>query len=269
MNLTEIFRALGLNTPRWQWRAMRWERALRNLKRGELPTTSIQVSRTLILANLVFFVLMIAQGMLAGQGLRPLLSPDGYLLIHAGAQYWPLVLSEGEWWRCISYAFTHAGLIHLAFNMVVLYQVGPLVESELGPGRFLTLYTLCALTGSWADYLWHPMVPVVGASSAIFGLIGFAAIHYHRLGDPGSIQRRNFMLQWAVFAFIFGLLVGADNAGHAGGVIGGVIFGLLLPMSWQLRRATNKLFQVLGGVSLLVLVGSQLMLILSWFQSRG
>lgn len=269
MDLTEIFRALGLTSPRWQWRAMRWERALRQLRRGELPSTSLQVSRTLIIANLVFFVLMIAQGLFAGQGLTPLLSPDGYLLIHAGGQYWPLVLGEGEWWRCISYAFTHGGLIHLGFNMVVLYQVGPLVESELGPARFLTLYTLCALTGSYADYLWHPLVPVVGASSAIFGLIGFAAVHYHRLGDPGSIQRRNFMLQWAVFAFIFGLLVGADNAGHAGGVIGGIIFGLLLPMSWQLRRATNKLFQVMGGVSLLLLVGSQLLLVLSWFQSKG
>jgi rhomboid protease GluP len=269
MDLTEIFRALGLNTPRWQWRAMRWERALRQLKRGELPTTSIQVSRTLIIANVTFFVLMLLQGLLAGQGLNPLFSPDGYLLIHSGAQYWPLVLGEGEWWRCLSYAFTHGGVIHLAFNMVVLYQVGPLVESETGPARFLILYTLAALTGTYADYLWHPMVPVVGASSAIFGLIGFAAIHFHRLGDPMSLQRRNFMLQWALFAFIFGIIVGADNAGHAGGAIGGLLFGLVLPMTWQLRRATDKLFQVLGAISLVLLAGSQIMMVIYWFIPRG
>ncbi|TYO99879.1 rhomboid protease GluP [Geothermobacter ehrlichii] len=269
MNLTELFRRLGLNTPRWQWRATRWERAMHRFLRGELPASGIRVSRALIGANIVFFVLMLLQGLLAGLGLRPLFSPDGYLLIHMGAQYWPLVLAENEWWRCLSYAFVHGGVLHLAFNMVVLYQVGPLVESEIGPMRFLTLYTLAALTGSLADYFWHPMAPVVGSSSALFGLIGFAVIHYHRLGDNLSLQRRNFMLQWAVFAFVFGLLVGADNAGHLGGAAGGVLFGLLLPKSWQLRKATDKVFRLLGGLSLLLLAGSLLLTAASWFIDRG
>ncbi|GAB4172410.1 MAG: hypothetical protein Tsb0017_22800 [Geothermobacteraceae bacterium] len=270
MNLTDLFRRLGLSSPRWQWRAMRWERAIRRLSRGQLPTdSSIRVSPWLIRVNIGFFVLMLLWSLLSGQGLRALFSPDGYLLLHMGAQYWPLVLQEHEWWRCFSYAFVHGGIIHLAFNMVVLYQVGPLIESEIGPLRFLTLYALAALTGSIGDLLWHPGVPVVGASSAIFGLIGFAVIHYHRLGDAHSLTRRNFMLQWAAFAFVFGLLVGADNAGHAGGIVGGVLFGLLLPMRWQLRRATDGLFRVTGLASLLLLIASLLLVVISWFVRGG
>ncbi len=132
----------------------------------------------------------------------------------------------GQWWRCITYAYTHGGIIHIGFNMLVLYQVGPLIESELGAARYLVLYTLTALTATGLGYLWHPMVPVVGASGSLFGLIGFAVAWYHRMGPSGH-HIRNFMFRWAAFAFIFGLVVGADNAGHLGGGLGGALLGLV------------------------------------------
>jgi rhomboid protease GluP len=226
------------------------------------PTVpGISLARLLVLVNCGLFILMIAIGLLAGLGIQPLFSPSTNLLLHMGAQFWPLVLGQGEWWRCISYAFTHAGIIHLGFNMVVLYQVGTLVEGEIGRPRFLALYTGTALTSTLAGYLWHPLVPVVGASGSLFGLIAFAAVFYHRLGIPAALQRRNTMLQWAVFAFIFGLLVGADNAGHLGGALGGMAFGWFIP----LRQTPSRGWTLAGGASAAVLALGILGIFFSWF----
>ena len=226
------------------------------------PTVpGISLARLLIVINVVLFAAMIAFGLMAGMGLKPVLSPPTGLLLHMGAQFWPLVLGKGEVWRCISYAFTHAGIIHLGFNMTVLYQVGTLVEGEIGRSRFLSLYTITALTATFAGYLWHPLTPVVGASGSLFGLIGFAAIFYHRLGFPAALQRRNMMLQWAAFAFIFGLMVGADNAGHLGGALGGIILALVFP----LRNEISQSIKLMGAISVGVLAMGLLGLFLSWF----
>lgn len=263
------FDRLGFNSTRWQWRLRRWRRNVQSfcsdLRHPGRP--SVLITKGLIMANLLFFSVMVLQGAAAGLGMRPLFSPDPYLLIHSGAQYWPLVLSEGQWWRCLSYAFTHGGLIHLAFNMLVLYQVGPMLEFELGSARYFFLYTVTALTATVAGYLWHPAVPVVGASGSLFGLIGFSVVYFHRLGDHAALQHRNFMFQWAVYAFIFGLLVGADNAGHLGGALGGAVIGLLIPVSIRGRRATTPLFNLLATLSLMAILYSLGMLVLSWFRT--
>ncbi len=251
----------------WEWKKRKWERNAREMIRGlRYPGQGPPiVTRTIIFLNLVFFSIMVLKGMAAGLGPGTLLRPDTMLLIHSGGQFWPLVIQEGQWWRCFTYAFTHGGLIHLGFNMVVLYTIGPLVEGEIGAPRYVFLYALTALTGTLAGLFWHPGTPVVGASGALFGLIGFAAAYYHRMGGTIAVQRRNFMLQWAAFAFIFGLLIGADNAGHLGGAAGGLILGLVLPIRGTLVRRTDPVFHVLGAASAAILVLSLLMLVFSWF----
>lgn len=259
---------LGLRTPKWHWRLMRWERAWRETMRGGRAGGGTPAAWTILVVNLVTFSLMIVMGIASGQGFRPFLNPDGYLLLHAGGQYWPLVLAEGEWWRCLTYAYTHGGLIHLAFNMMVLYQVGPAIEAEIGSLRFVTLYTLTALTATGAGLLWYPIAPVVGASGALFGLIGFAITYYHRIGGPSAHHLRNFMLKWAAFAFVFGLLVGADNAGHLGGALGGAAIGALLPLGIRGRRVMQPLFNALGWLCIAMTVASLGMLAVSWLQGR-
>lgn len=261
MDWKRFFDNLGMNGTRWQWRIMNWERRLKGgpgapplFGHGGPSLTGI-----LIFANLALFTMMVIHGTILGLGLQAILNPPTQLLVYWGAQYWPLVLGQGEWWRGLTYAFTHGGLIHLGFNMMVLYQVGPLLEAELGKPRFLFLYTLTALTATGLGYLWHPAVPVVGASGSLFGLIGFSVIYYHRMGRAGE-QVRNFMFQWALFAFIFGLLVGADNAGHLGGALGGAILGGVLPIGVRSRRIMDPLFKGLAALSLAAIVGSLLML---------
>ncbi len=267
MDWKRFFDRLGMNGTRWQWRMMRWERNLKGLFRGQaVPgSTDFSVAKIIIGLNVLLFVAMVLQGVAAGLGAGTLMNPDTRLLIHSGAQFWPLVIYEGEWWRCLTYAFTHGGIIHIGFNMVVLFQVGPLIEEEIGKNRFIVLYTLTALTATALGYFWHPMTPVVGASGSLFGLIGFAVTYYHRMGPAGQ-QIRNFMFRWAVFAFVFGLLVGADNAGHLGGALGGAALGLVLPLGVRGQRASATLFNLLALASVGAVAVSLAMLVLSWFQ---
>jgi membrane associated rhomboid family serine protease len=256
------------NSTQWRWRRLRWQRQLDDLLHGRMRSGGLNVTQLLIATNILFFLAMVVIGMATGRGLSPVFNPDTELLVHAGAQYWPLVIYHGEWWRCITYAYTHGGIIHIGFNMLVLYQVGPLIESELGAARYLVLYTLTALTATGLGYLWHPMVPVVGASGSLFGLIGFAVAWYHRMGPSGH-HIRNFMFRWAAFAFIFGLVVGADNAGHLGGGLGGALLGLVMPLGVRGRQALAPLFNVLALLCLAATLGSLGLLVASWFTATG
>ena len=175
------------------------------------------------------------------------------------------MVQHGEWWRCISYAFTHGGLIHLGFNMMVLYQVGPHLEQEIGPSGFISLYVITALAATGLGYLWHPMIIVVGASGALFGMIGFSISYFHRIGGHHGHAQRDFMLRWALFAFIFGFMVGADNAAHLGGAVSGALFGLVYPISMRSRRALSPVTNALAGLSALAIIVSLAFLVLSWF----
>jgi rhomboid protease GluP len=270
MDWKRFFDGLGMNGTRWQWRIMKWERNLQAIMRGDTATAKWSATKIFITVNVVLFGLMVLQGMGSGLGLGTILSPTGYLLIHTGAQYWPLVLVEHEWWRCITYAFAHGGVIHLGFNMMVLYQIGPMIEEEIGTIRFVTLYVLTALTATFLGFIWQAFylkhwVTVVGASGSLFGLIGFAITYYHRVGGPVAHNYRNFMLRWAVIAFVFGLLVGADNAGHAGGAIGGALLGLILPIGIRGRQVMRPLFNTLGVVCIIATAASILAMTAIWF----
>jgi rhomboid protease GluP len=238
----------------------------RIIDRNQIAGPGVPVAvQGLIYANLAMFTLMAAWGAWAGFGTSVLLRPDTRLLLHMGAQFWPAVLNEGDWWRCITYAFCHGGLIHLGFNMYVLYQVGPMLERELGWPAFLFLYLATALTATALGLFWHPRVPVVGASGAIFGLFGFSISFYHRIGSGMAIARRNFLLQWAFISLLFGFMVGADNAGHLGGLVGGALIGLVMPIYFRELHRLRPLLAALGWISLVAIATAHLGLVASWF----
>lgn len=221
----------------------------------------------LIYANLILFTLMVLHGTVLGLGMQAIMNPAPRLLVHWGGQYWPMVVENGEWWRCITYAFTHGGIIHLGFNMVVLYQVGPLLESEIGWPRLLTVYISTAFMATVAGYFWHPVIVVVGASGAIFGLIGFSVSYYHRVGGGIGLQRRNFMFQWALMAFVFGFIVGADNAAHLGGAVSGAALGWFMPVSIRDQRKTDSLFKGIAIFLSLLTIISIAFIPISWIIS--
>jgi len=142
------------------------------------------------------------------------------------------LIAGGAYWRLIAATFLHANLIHIFFNGYALFALGPESERIYGTGRFLVLYFLSGLAGSVASYLLSP-APAVGASGAVFGLIGGLGIFYYlsreALGDFGRRQ-----VQGMVAIVMINLLIGfsagglIDNWGHLGGLCGGVLAGLAL-----------------------------------------
>jgi rhomboid protease GluP len=155
-------------------------------------------------------------------------------LVQWGANFGPLTLS-GEWWRLLTNVFVHGGVIHIAFNMWCLWNLGSLCESLYGRWTYAAIYIICGLGASLTSVAWHPGTPSVGASGAIFGLAG-ALIAAFKLGEF-SVPRAALsgtLRSLAMFVFynlIFGAAIGTtDNAAHIGGLITGLILGALIAL---------------------------------------
>ena len=159
-------------------------------------------------------------------GLGKILSgPDGRTMARLGSSFTPLLLA-GQWWRWITYLFLHGGLLHLFFNSYALMVVGPQVEAFFGRSRFYPMFLLCGIGAGAVSTLLRP-ANVVGASGALFGLIGAMIIYGWRRGGSGELIRRSFTT-WAIYGLVFGFLVpGVDNVAHIAGLISGMALGFL------------------------------------------
>jgi rhomboid protease GluP len=158
----------------------------------------------------------------------------GRELLQWGANAGALTMS-GEWWRLLTNVFVHGGLFHIAFNMWCLWNLGALCESLYGRWTYGAIYLLCGVGASLASAAWHPYVPSVGASGAIFGLAG-ALIAAFKLGEF-SIPRAALsgtlrsLGAFVIYNLIFGFaLPGIDNTAHIGGLITGLIVGALIAL---------------------------------------
>lgn len=163
------------------------------------------------------------------------LAPSGRSLRVLGASGSLPVLREGAWWTLLSAGWLHGGLLHILFNMLWVRQLGPATAAIFGPGRMLLIYLLSSVVGFLASavgggYFFflsfimggHPYGISVGASAAVFGLLG-AVVYAGRRGVASQLGRQAW--GYAIALFIFGLIVpGVDNWAHLGGFVGG--FGL-------------------------------------------
>jgi len=141
----------------------------------------------------------------------------------------PSYVLAGQWWRIFTSAFLHADLMHIAFNMFALYQVGSFVEMIYGAPRMAIVYAFSALGGGLAVVYFAADVPTIGASGAIFGLFGALAVAGLRLGQPGrSIlqQSTGIIVINLIISFFPGSNISYQD--HIGGLIAGTVGGLLL-----------------------------------------
>jgi membrane associated rhomboid family serine protease len=188
-------------------------------------TPRVWVTPGLIGINVLLFILSASMG---GGILRP--NPE--VLIRLGSDYTPLT-AAGQWWRLITSIFLHFGLAHLAFNMWALWVNGIVVERLYGSTRYLALYLVAGVAGSFASFLWHPFVNGAGASGAIFGVLGALLAYFLRTdsGVPKSVltTQRNSAAIFIVVSILNAARVqGIDNAAHLGGLAAGFLMGVVL-----------------------------------------
>jgi membrane associated rhomboid family serine protease len=198
-------------------------------ERTRMETPIPWVTAALGLASCVVFV-----SMLVNQG--ALVPFDVATLIAWGANTSSETLG-GEWWRLLTALFLHGDLLHLVLNMWVLLQVGRLTERIYGRWAFLAIYVAAGCVGGLASLLWKSPVVTVGASGAIFGVVGaFLVSLKDRSSVPGALAS-SYWVSTLIFV-VYNLLVGAstpvvDNAAHVGGLISGALFGYGLLRHWR------------------------------------
>lgn len=144
-----------------------------------------------------------------------------------------LGVAHGQWWRIITSGFMHENLIHIGFNMWVLYYLGMMLEPAIGHLKFGTIYVVSLLTGSFGALLVTPHSPTVGASGAIFGLMGAAAVEMRARQIPimqsgvGALILINLVISFT--------LPGISWGGHIGGLIGGAVAALVIRLGARYR----------------------------------
>src|SRR5262249_9813705 len=186
------------------------------------------VTRTLIGVNVGIYLIELATG---GS-----INGVGSKIFEKGALFGPLV-AQGDWWALITTAFLHYGPIHLGFNMLFLYWVGTPVEQYLGRTRFLIVYFVSGLAGSAGALVFSPDAVTVGASSAIFGILG-AALVLERQGSyvlGGSAM--GLIIINLVLSFV---LSNISIGGHIGGFVGGAACMLALSRVCRRRGAHRR-----------------------------
>ena len=159
---------------------------------------------------------------------------------------WPVGIAVGgEWWRLFTAAFLHGSILHIAFNMYVLFVLGPTLERVLGHARYLILYLLAALGGGVASYIFSDMRTVsVGASGAIFGLMGALIVAGRRL----KYDIKQVVLLLAVNVVIGFMAPGVDWRAHLGGLVTGAAVAAVFVLP---PRAHRVLWQTVGIIAVL------------------
>lgn len=155
----------------------------------------------------------------------------------------------GEYWRFVTPVFIHAGLLHIFINMYSLFAIGPTVEQFFGPRRTLALYLFSGIAGVVLSLGFSPY-PSVGASGAIFGLLGSMGIFLYQnrsaLGPAGSMQLRRIVLI-AILNLALGLSPGIDNWGHLGGLIFGAGLAWFIGPLLQVRATEDGRRTIVDG----------------------
>jgi rhomboid protease GluP len=163
----------------------------------------------------------------------------GDALTAHGANYGPAIRA-GEYWRLVTSMFLHGSILHLALNAWALYQIGALCELLVGSPKMLLVYFATGIAGSLVS-AWFSAVPSVGASGAIFGLLGALIAFLLRRRGTLTAQGKSILMQlvfWAVINVFFGFSTpGIDNSAHLGGCAAGLLLGFLLPERRQLPPA--------------------------------
>ncbi len=207
---------VGIRCPEHSGKAQGVRRVQQRAQRIGSEAIGAYVTRALIALNVGIYLAQLV----GGSGID---ANRGYIFLN-GALYGPLV-AVGDWWRIGTAAFLHYGPIHLGMNMLALWWFGAPLEYALGRSRFLMLYCASGLAGSAGALIVSPNAVTVGASGAIFGVLGAALV----LERQGSMVFGGQALTIIVINLVFTFAVGGISiGGHIGGLVGGALCMLAL-----------------------------------------
>ncbi len=210
-----VFAPVGIRCPDHSGQARGAARVVRNVQRRTTRNPGV-VTTTMIAINVGIYLLQLAGG-------ASINANSGWIFEH-GALFGPYV-AQGDWYRLLSAAFLHYGPIHLGMNMLALWWIGRPLEAWLGPVKYVLLYLVTGLAGSAGALIANPTGVTVGASGAIFGILGAALI---------LERQRNYVLGGSALSFlIINLIItfaipNISIGGHLGGLAGGILATLAL-----------------------------------------
>jgi membrane associated rhomboid family serine protease len=237
-----------------------------------LATGSAPITKALVAINLAVYLITVEQG---GGGFN---NPGGQLfnrMALAGSRWCSSFdafghclavqngLAQGEWYRLATSMFLHGSILHIGFNMYVLWVIGAPVEQYLGKARYIGLYFVSGLAGAAGAVVQAPLTPVVGASGAIFGILGAMLILEWQVTGRLAGQAMTLIVINLGLSFV---IPSVSWGGHVGGLIGGILITLGYA-HWRGGRAQYGQLG-LGGVVGLVAVGVGSVAI-AYFKVRG
>lgn len=229
--------AVGFQCPSCVQEGRRTTRSVKTAYGGKPSANPALTSQVLIAINVAVWLLITATGgraslwvdrlALLSLGRRVLL-PDGSTRLLEG-------VADGAWWQPVTSLFTHVELMHVGFNMLALWFLGPQLEAVVGRTRFLAIYLLSGLMGSAFVYWLTPeYTPTVGASGAIFGLMGALLVIAIKVRADYSQILVWLGLNVMITVFGRGLI---SWQGHLGGLVGGVLIAIVIAYSPRRSRA--------------------------------
>jgi membrane associated rhomboid family serine protease len=217
------------------------------IKASQLRTRPI-VTFVLMAVNIVIFIACVGSGLQT----RDSVVLDYGLLGQAFTPLGEIGVAAGEYYRLVTGGFLHINVLHVLMNMLALYQLGLLLEPAFGRLRFAVVYFASMGAGALGVMLLHPHNLTVGASGAVFGLMGFAFMAMRARGiDPFSTGLGGTIVINLILTFTLSNYISVG--GHIGGLIGGVISGYVLldfgPKFLKSDRATLAAVSALGAAA--------------------
>lgn len=186
---------------------------------------------------------------------------DSRTLLLFGAKFGPLISQDGEWWRLVTAGFLHGGLLHILMNSWVLFDLGAQVEEVYGGARMLAIYFAANLLGFCVSDWWRPEAVSVGASAALFGLVGAMLAVGTRYQSALGSAVRSVYLRYLIYLLLFSLLPGIDMAAHVGGLAGGFAVGYLAGTPHYEGVSLERFWNVTAAIAVL----STFICFLKWY----
>jgi rhomboid protease GluP len=234
-------------------------RSLSRLLPTQSPITYLILSMCCLFYGISLLLTLRAGGG-EGGGLLNIGGISGQILIRMGSSL-PLPYIIQQPWRLVTACFLHGSLLHIAFNMWVLMDIGPMLEELYGSGRYLFLYLVTGVAGYALSSFWMTFrygaipAPSIGASGALLGLIGLLLAATTRRSNVAAQMLRSQLVKWLIYIFVMGVLLpGIDNAAHLGGLASGFLLGRVVADRAPADLAEQRRARALGWTAALVIV---------------